>query len=140
MRALPICDKCGKAVLVDGICPKCSGPLVEVEITTEPPEPEDPPTECERCLERLVGRTLGIRIGDPNAIHWTTLADLLGFEAPEEVAPSVLVSSARHRVRRIAALEERLADVRHHFETLALQLDQGDTVGARQRLAEVLHG
>lgn len=53
IKPLPICDECGKAVLVDGICPKCQGPLVEVEVTTDPPEPEDPPESID-VAERLV--------------------------------------------------------------------------------------
>jgi len=136
IKPLPICDECGKAVLVDGICPKCSGPLVEVEVTTDPPEPEDPPPDspCPACERRLVERLV-----DPLAVFRTDVATRLGFEDAGRAPSRDLLAALDLRLKRIDDLGARRSALHQAIKQIADRLDAGDVVGAPQLAAEVLH-
>lgn len=147
LRHLPLCDGCGKAVLVDGICPKCDGPLVEVEYTTDPAHADAPPRGCLKC--DLLGRVFG-----DYAQAFIGAAAMLGFEAPEDVAPAMLLAQLRVSLQKRREAESKLKECAgllaqnveankrslEQFRRLADLLDRGDVELARAEVAEVLHG
>lgn len=140
IKPLPVCDECGKAVLVDGICPKCAGPLVEVEVTTDPPEPEDPPPDspCPACERRLVERLV-----DPLVVFRTDVATRLGFEDAGRTPRSEILAALDFRLKRVDDLGVRWSEerrqveaLRHRLASVRACLAADDIDGAKQLLAE----
>lgn len=106
-----------------------------------------PQIECGRC--NLIGRVFG-----DYARAFAGAAAMLGFEAPEDVAPAMLLAQLRVSLQKRREAESKLKECAgllaqnveankralEQFRRLADLLDRGDVERARAEVAEVLNG
>ncbi len=102
---------------------------------------------CPKC--DLLGRVFG-----DFARAFAGAAAMLGFEAPEDVAPAMVLAQLRQTLQRRTELEAKLTECAaalaqnvaankaalERFRLVADLLDRGDTERARHEVSEVLDG